>query len=143
MQVAGQTKAHPLERFLAVTGALACLVITIILWLGISTYQSMWPLPGLYFIEMVALGILSAFTFFRADPRDRFITWGAVGVICAFSILGAFSVGFFYLPVALIFAIISLSSDVRNKQGLLAHLGVCLLAGLAQVVLMLAVIGLL
>ena len=92
---------------------------------------------------MVALSILSAFTFFRADPRNKFITWGAVGIIGAFSIVGAFSVGFFYLPVALIFAIILVTSDVRNKQHILAHLGICLIAGIAQGVLMFTIIRLL
>jgi hypothetical protein len=91
---------------------------------------------------MVALSIISTFAFFRGDPRDKFITWGAIGVIGAFSMVGAFSVGFFYLPVALIFAIISVTSDVRNKQHILAHLGICLIAGIAQGILMFAIIRL-
>jgi hypothetical protein len=99
----------------------------------------MWPLPGGYFVEVVALSIISAFTFVWCDVRYRVITWGADGVFSAFSILGAFSVGFLYLPVALIFAVISVTSDVRNKQNILMHLGVCLIAGIAQVALMFAV----
>ncbi len=31
------------------------LVITILVWRTISVYQSMWPAPGLYFIEVVAV----------------------------------------------------------------------------------------
>jgi hypothetical protein len=100
----------------------------------------MWPLPGLYFIEIVALSSISAFVFVRGDPRDNFITWGAAGAISAFSILGALSVGLFYLPVALIFAIISVTSDVRNKQHITAHLGIFLIAGIAQFALMFAAI---
>jgi hypothetical protein len=137
------TTTHPVERFLAILGAIVCLIITIPIWWSISAQQTIWPLPGLYFIEMVALSIISAFTFFRGNPLDKFITWGTVGVIGAFSIVGAFSVGFFYLPVALIFGIISVISDVRNKQHILAHLGFCLLAGMAQGVLMFAIIRLL
>jgi hypothetical protein len=134
---------HPLERVIAILAAVVCLVITIVIWWSLATYQAMFPLPALYFIEMVALSLLSAYTFFRADPRDRSLAWGAVGAIGAFSLMGAFSVGFFYLPVALLFAIISATSDVRNKQHLLAHLGICLLAGLIQAGLMFAVIRLL
>jgi protein-S-isoprenylcysteine O-methyltransferase Ste14 len=100
----------------------------------------MFPLPALYFIEMLALSLLNAYTFFRSDPRDRSLAWGAVGAISAFSILGAFSVGFFFLPVALLFAIISITSDIRSKQPLLARLGICLLAGLIQAGLMFAII---
>jgi hypothetical protein len=137
------TTIHPIERFLAILGAIVCLIITIPIWWSISAQQTMWPLPGLYLIEMVALSIISTFAFFRGDPRDKFITWGAIGIIGAFSMVGAFSVGFFYLPVALIFAIISVTSDVRNKQHILAHLGICLIAGIAQGILMFAIIRLL
>jgi len=139
MQVTRQTTiTSPLERFLAILGAVVCLIITILFWVSVSAYQTMWPLPGLYFIEMVALSIISAFIFIRGDPRDQFITWGAAGVISAFSILGALSVGFFYLPVALIFAVISVTSAVRNKQRITAHLGIFLIAGIAQMALMFA-----
>jgi len=103
----------------------------------------MWPLPALYFIEMVVLSIISVFIFVRGDPRNQFITWGTAGVISAFSILGALSVGFFYLPVALIFAVISVTSAVRNKQRITAHLGIFLIAGIAQMALMFAAIQLL
>jgi len=133
----------PLERFLAILATTICLIITILFWLSVSTYQNMWPLPGLYFVEMVALSIVSAFIFVRGDPRNKFIIWGAAGLMSAFSILGALSVGFFYLPVALIFAVISATSDVRNKQPIMSRLGVFLIAGIAQLVLMFAAIRLL
>lgn len=132
-----------LERLLAILGAVVCLIITTLLWLNVSAYQTMWPLPALYFIEMVVLSSISAFIFVRGDSRYQFIMWGTSGVISAFSILGALSVGFFYLPVALIFAVISVTSAVRNKQRLTAPLGILLLAGIAQMVLMFAAIRLL
>jgi hypothetical protein len=128
------------ERFFAILGAGLCLVVTLLLWWGISKYQSMWLLPGLYFIELVLLGGLGAFSFIRGGPRGKFLTWGAAGALLGFSILGAFSVGFFYLPAALIFIVICVTSAVRNKQRLTAGLGVCLAAGLAQVALMAAAI---
>ena len=99
-----------LERFLALLAAVVCLIITVVFWLSLSSYQSMWPLPGLYFIEIVTLSVVSAFLFIRGDPQGQFLTWGAAGAIGAFSILAAFSVGFFYLPVALLFAISSAKS---------------------------------
>jgi hypothetical protein len=129
-----------IEKILAILAAGLCLVVTLLLWWSISKYQSMWPLPGLYFVEVVLLGGLGAFSFFQAGSRGKFLAWGAAGALLGFSILGAFSVGFIYLPVALVFLVICVTSAVRNKQHLMAGLGVCLAAGLAQVALMLAVI---
>jgi hypothetical protein len=137
------TAVHPLERFLAILGALACLVITVAIWRSVSTYQGMWPLPGLYFVELAALSILSAVVFVRGDPAGRNITWAAAGIFLAFSILAGFSVGFFYLPIFLIFAIISVSSNLRHRQPFTTGLGICLIAGLSQAALILAIIQLL
>jgi hypothetical protein len=133
---------HPLERSLAIAGAVLCLIVTIPTWWSVSAQQSMWPLPALYFVEMVALGIFSAFAFLRGGPRGKLITWGAVGVFLAFSILGAFSVGFFYLPVAFLFGAAAIISDVRGKQRIAAHVAVGVIAGIAQTVLMFAAIQL-
>lgn len=132
----------PWERFLAILTAVLCLIITILVWWSISPHQAMWPLPAVYFLEIVTLSILSAFTFVRGDPRGPFLTWGTAGVIGIFSILAALSVGVFYFPCALIFAIISIASDVRNKKHIPAHLGTFFIAGLAQfaLILMLAAI---
>jgi hypothetical protein len=141
MQVARQTVViSNLERVLAILAAVVCLSITLIFWFSLSAYQTMWPLPGLYFIEMVALSIISTFLFIRGDPHGSLITWGVAGVISAFSILGAFSIGFFYLPVALTFGVVSIIWDVRNQKNVPVHLSIFLIAGLVQVVLMLAAI---
>lgn len=129
------------ERFLARLAAALCLTITILFWWSLGSYQAMWPLPALYFIEIVTLSSLSAFLFVRGDPRGPFLTWGTAGVIAVFSILAAFSVGFFYFPFALIFAILSISSDVRNKQHIPAHLGTFFIAGIAQLALILALVA--
>jgi hypothetical protein len=130
----------PLERFLAILGAVVCLIITLVFWFSISPYESMWPLPGFYFVEIVSLSFISTFIFVRGDPRGSLMTWVAAGVISAFSFLGAASVGFFYLPIALMFSVISLIWDVRNKQQRLTHLGIFLIAGIVQSALMLAAI---
>jgi hypothetical protein len=132
-----------LERFVAMLAAVVCAIITVLLWWNVSAYQTMWPLPGVYFIEVVALSTIAAILFVRGDSGGSFITWGVAGVMSVFSILGAFSIGFFYLPVALIFAVISITWDVRNKQHLPAHLGIFFIAGLIQLILMFAAIRLL
>lgn len=133
----------PWERFLAVAGVVICLAVTNIIWRNISAYQPMWPLPGFYLVEIAGLSILAAFAFFRSVPIDGFITWGSVGLIGAFCLLAALSVGFYYVPVAFIFAIISLTRDLRSKQRLAAHLLVCFLAAIGQTALTFAAIRLL
>jgi len=131
-----------LERVLAILAAVVCLTITLVFWFTISPYQSMWPLPGLYFVEMVSLSFISTLIFVRGEPRGSLMTWVAAGVMTAFSFLGAASVGFFYLPVAGMFSVISLTWDVRNKQNRPARLGIFLIAGIVQSALMFAAIWL-
>jgi hypothetical protein len=93
---------------------------------------------------MAALSMVCALlVFFDGSPLGRFIIWGAVGIFTGFSILGAWSVGFFYLPVAIIFAVIAVRLDLKDKQPIALHVGVGLLAGMVQVVLMLVAIRLL
>ena len=143
MQITGRTViTSRLERILAILAAVVCLIVTLVIWISISAYQNMWPLPGLYFAEMVTLSMISGFLFVCGDARASLITWLAAGVITAFSILGAFSIGFFYLPVALLLVIVSIIWDVRDKQHIPAHLGLFLIAGLVQSILMLAAIPL-
>ena len=139
MQVIRQSvMVSRLERILAILAVVVCLTITLVFWFSISPYQSMWPLPGLYFVEIVSLSFISTFIFVRGDPRGSLMTWVAAGVISAFSFLGALSVGCFYLPVALMFSVISLTWDVRRP----ARLGIFLIAGIVQSVLMLVAIRL-
>ena len=134
---------HPFERILANAAISICLVITVILWWSVSRLQSMWPLPGLYFIEMAALSVACAWAFIHGNPRGKWITWGAAGIIGAFSIVGAFSVGFFYLPVALIFGGIAIASDIRYKQKIGLHIGIFIIGGIVQAALMFVAIRLL
>ena len=143
MKVARQTvTVSRLERILAILATVVCLTITLVFWVSESARQSMWPLPGLYFIEIVSLSFISTLIFVRGDPRGSLMTWVAAGVISAISFLGAASVGFFYVPVALMFSVISLTWDVRNKQNRPARLGIFVIAGIVQSALMLAAVGL-
>jgi hypothetical protein len=128
-----QVTTHPFERLFASLAAVYCLIITILIWRSVSSYQNLWPFPGLYFIEMVLVSLFGAFAFVRGLVAS--LTWGAAGILSAFSLVGAMSVGFFYLPVALIFVALSTATDLKSKRPILAHLGIFLIAGLAQTVL--------
>ncbi len=128
------------EQYLAVVAAIGCVVFTVVVWVGVSRIQTMWPLPALYLIEVSLLGVIAALAFTRGGEGGRIFTWAAIGMLAAFSILGLFSVGGLYLPSVLLLLIISLSADVRNKSNLFAHLVVGLTAGILQAALMLALV---
>jgi hypothetical protein len=131
---------QPLERFLASVGLAVCVVITIASWSSVSAQQTMWPLPGLYFIELVLLSVVSAGMFLRNDRRRSAVTWAVAGAFSGFVVIAAWSIGLFYLPVTVLFGLSAIVSDRRSGQNLVRHLVLCVIAGIAQAALMLLAI---
>jgi hypothetical protein len=129
-----------LERLLALFGALACLVIVILIWQVVSAQQPMWPLPGLYLIQVVAVSIAGMFGALRGDSSGGAVIWAVVGVFIAFVVLGGFSIGPSFIPVVLAFALAGILLDIRLRRSILIELAVCVAAGVAQTALMLALI---
>ncbi len=124
-----------LERILAVLAAAACLFLSVGLWRTVSTNQPMWPLPGLYFVELPAIGILSAVLFLGEYRFSATVGWIVSGVYVAFVLLGAFSVGLFYLPIAIMFIMVAVLATVRQEHSILRGLGALLLGAMAQAIL--------
>jgi len=141
------TSTHDLERFLAVIGAAVCLIVSVRIWQVFSAYQPMWPLPDLYLMEMLAASVLGVWCLWssRADisPLRGYLLWIVVGILFAFVIMGAWSVGFLFAPVAGLFAVTAFLSDRRRSDKPVFHWGAALAAALVQAVLMLSVIRLL
>jgi hypothetical protein len=134
---------HSLERFLAIVGAVACLIISIYLGQLIRSQQPLWPLPGLYLVEVAGVSLIAMVNIIQGNTLGRWVTWVVVGVLSAFVVMGRLSIGFCFLPIAFIFTITAISLDRRRWQSLVIHLGICIIAGLAQTVLMLTIIRLL
>ncbi len=138
---------HFLEQFLAVVGAAACLLISARIGQVVGATQPMWPLPGLYLVEMSIVGVLGLFgTLGNGSGRSSLrigLTWAAVGILLAFVLMGAWSIGPFFSPVVLIFAIAAILSSRRQGQNMLLHAGISFLAAIAQAALMLAAIRIL
>ena len=132
-----------IERFAVVLAAVGSIAVTAVVWRSVSAYQAMWPLPGLYFIELPAATLAAAIGWSLDRSWARVLTWAVLGIVLGFSFLGAFSVGMFYLPVALLLAMAAISSDLREAQPLAGHIGLCLGAAVAQAALMLFAIRLL
>jgi hypothetical protein len=141
------TSTRKLERLLAVIGTAICLIVSALIWQVVSRQQPMWPLPDLYLLEMLAASVLGTWGIWsngsRQSPLRGILIWVVAGVLFAFVIMGAFSIGFFFTPVAGLFAIAAILSDRRQAHNLIVHLGVGLAAALVQAALMLAVIRLL
>ena len=137
------TRTH--ERILAALAAAVCLLLCAFIWQVVSAQQPMWPLPALYLLEMLAASFLGMWDIWSSETRrhSAIVTWVVTGILFAFVIIGAWSVGFLFIPVAGLLAISAVLSDRRLGRNLVLHLGVGLAAALAQAALMLVVIGLL
>lgn len=85
---------RPLEWLAALIGAINCILVP-----GLFAQQGRsFPLPFLYFLEIILLGVLVLLFVARRpqlDDRWHALPWAAAGVILAFVILGGFSIGFF------------------------------------------------
>jgi hypothetical protein len=132
---------YALERVLAALAAATCLVVTVIIWASVSQQQDMWPLPAMYFVEVVAASLLGLWGIYRKDAAGRWLAWATAGALFGFTILGALSVGFFYLPVAGLLGLAALWQDRQAWRRLPLHLGLALLlAAVAQAAVMLQLI---
>jgi hypothetical protein len=60
--------------------------------------------------------VCTRLVFVDGNLRYQLMIWGAIGIFTAFSILEVWSVGFFYLPVAIIFGVIAIRSDLSKKK---------------------------
>jgi hypothetical protein len=117
---------------IAVLGAAVCLLLTLWIWGLVATLQNTWPFPALYFIELVAFSLACATAYRMSDSSRQTVTWITVGVLAAFSILGAWTVGLHYLPVTGLFLTLALGDDLRHAGNLGLHAATGLLAALVQ-----------
>jgi hypothetical protein len=131
-----------LEGLLAVLATALSLVVTMRVWGAVGGQQPMWPLPALYLIEMVALPGVTAFILLRGVSPGATLAWAAAGAASAFSVLGAWSVGVFYAPVALLLLAAGMVAALRARRRIWADLAWAVAAAVLQTVIMLAVIGL-
>ena len=137
------TPIQMLERALAALAALAALFLTFIIWRGVSAQQAMWPLPGLYFVELPAVAFATALAFLVGYRWTAPVAWAAAGFYFGFAVLGAWSVGFFYAPFAVIFVLLAVFVTRRQGGSVLRGLGVLLAAAVVQAALMLLLVHLL
>jgi hypothetical protein len=140
--------SRPIIGVIAFLGAVDCVVIP---FLFVQGQSPIFPLPGLYFIEIALLGLLGVMSVSAsADPRSHEfvrtlwaeIPWGIAGVMLAFVILGAWSIGFFLIPAFLAFLIVGIWSYRRMGGSAVRHLGVLVLSAAIQATVMLTAVAL-
>lgn len=127
------------EQIVAALTAVACLVLSLRLLSNLAQFQDVWLLPALYFIELTALCGVCGASFILSMRARAAMAWGAGGAMAAFSILGAWSVGLYYLPLAMVLLALGLLSDRRQQGNARAHLGTAAIGCMGQAAIIVVV----
>ncbi len=131
---AGDTKpADGLARILVIGGAGLCLAVTLGISGSVAREQPIWPLSGVYFVELLSLALVCAALWIANHRLAEASVWIMLGVLAGFSWMARLSVGALYAPVALVFGAAALISAMRARIGLIGRLGISLLAALAEI----------
>lgn len=120
------------EWLAALIGAVNCVLVPL---LFAQTESDVFPLPGLYLIEITLLGLLVVVFVARRprlDPRWYAIPWAGAGAILPFVFLGGFSIGFYLIPAVLAYILVGLLANLQLGRRLAGDLVVLVLAALVQ-----------
>lgn len=128
------------ELLVAGLGMAACLLLTFLFWRGLALYQSIWLLPGLYFVELSVGSVICFIAFLMQHSQAGILAWIFSGIVLVFSVLASFTVGIFYMPVFLIFLGLALYSVIRQRQNWLVRLIIFALSMIFQLAVMLLMI---
>lgn len=142
-QLQPKKSARALEYILFVLAGINCISITASLFysevaLSDGRIENVFPFPGIYFIELIAIGITCLLTVFLLN-EDTLSTWSPIAWICSgllivFSILHAWTIGFFLIPGMIMLLVVGILIDKRTQRNYALHLIYLLSAGLAQAI---------
>ncbi len=133
----------PLERLLAVAGAVIGIIVSIRIGWILRGQQPIWPLPGLYLVELAALSATGALGSFRETSVGVTTVWVVAGAFLGFAVMGAWFVGPAYSPVALMFVLAAILANRRQGRSMAPQAALGLVATIVQAALMLATVRLL
>lgn len=138
------TRTRYLEWVFSILGALNCIGVSLLFLsseLQHSEFASIWPLPALYLFEIIIIGILCVISVAMVqnwqNPIWAGIPWISSGILLAFVILGAWTIGFFLIPAMILFLVAGIMADRRLKGDFPLHLIFFVAAGIGQSVLVL------
>ncbi len=113
--------------FFGFVGALDTLIVPLIFSQG---QEPLFPLPGLYLIEIGLVGLLALASIFAR--RWPLVPWLAGGILLAFVVLGAWTIGFFLVPGFLAFSAAAALWQGPPAASLLRPAGILVLAAFIQ-----------
>ncbi len=123
----------------AFVGAGDCVYVAVLF--GMTLQQPLFPLPGLYFLEIVLLGLVGLVSTLqnRAEKTGwgQFAPWGIAGILLTFNILGLWTIGLFLIPGTLSFLAAGML-QAEGKQQFGRGLGTFFGGAILQLGLMLA-----
>jgi hypothetical protein len=137
-------RLRSLEWVLSVLGAINCILIPILFALSQiqvpdGNLSDIWPLPAIYFLEIISLGILCVIAVAKNQNQPKSlwsgIPWICSGILFAFVILGAWTIGFYLIPAMILFLIVGIMGDRRIKGDIALHLIYFVSGGIAQSIL--------
>ena len=121
--------------FITFIGTIDAFVIPTIFAMG---QEQLFPFPGLYFIEIGLVSLCAAYSIF--SRRWPLVPWLASGILLAFVVLGAFTIGFYLTPAMLAYAAAAVLWTGMPVGRLLRSAGWALLAALLQAILMIGIV---
>lgn len=129
-----------LYRLLTFIGAAsAVMIVAQIASSQVSTFggwRDLLPLPGLYFLEIGGLTVLAALAaWVTTQPQPEWqagLPWGTAGVLLAFVILGAWTIGLYLIPAFVCFLGAGFADPNLRREKLSARLGMLAGIGLLQ-----------
>jgi hypothetical protein len=131
-----------IEAVSGIAGAAICILDAILF--SQAQPDQFWPFPGLYLLEIGLAGLAGAAAILLSAGNQTSlwasIVWVVAGILLAFVVLGAFSVGPLLIPATLAFTLAGLLGDLRRQRNVLQHLVVFVLAALVQGLVMLTMV---
>jgi hypothetical protein len=126
-----------LVRGLAIVAAINCVIVPLLF----AQQRPLFPLPGLYILEIIILGILGLTGLILVESRSPFwraVPWAVGGVLLAFVILGGFSIGFFLIPATAAFLLAGFLLNRIEGGPLSKYIGLFLITAILQATLIIA-----
>ncbi len=106
--------SNSIKRWIALLALLNCIIGPLYFSTVLGAYQNMFPLPFLYFIEIILLGV--AGLWLVDQPTHNHWIWALDGVLLAFVVLGVFSIGLLLVPAFLLLSMLALWQTTTNKR---------------------------
>lgn len=123
-----------LEWAFALLGAVVC--VWVVIRFASQQLDDLWLFPGLYFLEIVFLGLLAFLSRIEGTGLGKkgtsVILWMAGGALLAFVILAGFSIGLYLVPAVLAFWISAICADLRHRRAMLTHVILLVVAAFLQ-----------